>query len=122
MVSTSSSDLIDYARTVHTRGDTDMEDALGSVTNEYENKLILQSLGRQTTSLLPLSIYILTDGVWARGGSPDAPMLALTETLKKYHLTRRQVGIQFITFGHNREGLEYMRLLDDMSKNFGLAK
>lgn len=120
--SKSSEELMEYARSVTARGNTDLEECLTPVLEAYGDKLFLHNAGRGSSELRPLSIYILTDGVWKRGGSPDAPMLILTHTLKECNLTRRQVGIQFITFGHNKEGLQYMKWLDDMSRGFGLDK
>lgn len=122
MVSRNSTQLTDYARRIKARGNTNLEESLGIVLKQYENKLFLHEEGMEPAPVRPLSIYILTDGQWARGGNPEVPMLSLAEALKKYELTRRQVGIQFITFGRYEPGLLHMKHLDDMSKGFGLKK
>ena len=103
-----------------------MERILTTVLDEHQEALHAHAdqtrRGRRPPLVRPLSIYILTDGVWQGGGNPEVPMLGLVETLKNYNLTRNQVGIQFISFGDDAGGLERMHDLDEMSKGFGLEK
>lgn len=70
-------------------------------------------LEKDSTRLL--SIYILTDGNWDYG-EPEALLLQLVARLEDLHLNRSSLGVQFISFGDNKVGLERLQRLDDMHK------
>ena len=71
----------------------------------------------------PVSIYILTDGVW----QPDNPgvdkvIVRTVEKLKREGLSQYWVMFQFLSFGNNRTGRRRLRYLDDgIVKRFGLG-
>jgi hypothetical protein len=112
-----SDNLVATAKQVVPRGRTDISPRLTRIFKDYERRL------RENKDIRPLSVYVLTDGVWARSEeSPAIPLLALVQALKDTGKTRRQVGVQFVSFGSDEEGLERMQQLDDMNKSFGLEK
>lgn len=115
-----SAELADHVDNARWNGHTNLENRLTDILEEYGAKISARR-NRPTDVALPLSIYVLTDGVWEGGGNPEVPMMDLVQTLKELDLPREQIGIQFIGFGENAEGLERMRLLDEMSKGFGLG-
>lgn len=70
-------------------------------------------LKKDTTRLL--SIYILTDGHWDHG-EPEALLLQLVHWLGELGLNRSSLGVQFISFGDDKIGLQRLQTLDDMHK------
>ena len=55
----------------------------------------------------PLSVYVLTDGVWQLGGG-DVLERTIRDLIKNMHAAkcgREQIGIQFIRFGNNPDGI-----------------
>lgn len=68
----------------------------------------------------PVSIYVLTNGVWnqdpaARDGvcGADQPIKQLIRELKARNLSKSQVAFQFIRFGSNETGTQRLTFLDD---------
>lgn len=107
--------------------DVDCIQYQGNASMEARIDEILRSYGARLSTednVKPLSIYILTDGVWAlRGDGPETPIVEIISILSKGGYPREQLGIQFIGFGENREGLEQMQRIDTMSdpgSGFGL--
>ena len=65
----------------------------------------------------PLSIYVLTDGVWESPGAPGGGYLEdtlkdLIEGLRAAGCRRDQIGIQFIRFGSHEYGVQRLEALD----------
>lgn len=65
----------------------------------------------------PLSIYVLTDGVWESPGTPGGGYLEdtlkdLIEGLRAAGCRRDQIGIQFIRFGCHEYGVQRLEALD----------
>lgn len=60
----------------------------------------------------PLSLYILTDGVWEGKSDPRKPIQKLVQTLVGWRMDKAQVGIQFINFGNDPVGLQRLQYLD----------
>ncbi|KAK4894202.1 hypothetical protein LTR27_007570 [Elasticomyces elasticus] len=63
------------------------------------------------------------NGVWG-DGNPEVPIMGMVRTLVDMKLPRKQVGIQFISFGENRAGLQHLRVIDEITAkknmNWGL--
>jgi hypothetical protein len=59
-----------------------------------------------------MNLYILTDGVWEAKTNVEATIRNLVQTLNEVGKTRLQIGIQFISFGHNANALARMDRLD----------
>ena len=80
-----SSKLTALANRTNPRGYTNVEDTLSVVLEKYEEELVLNQRRRLKNPSVgfarPLTIYILTDGVWRRGGNPEVPVFSLLEVL-----------------------------------------
>ena len=59
-----------------------------------------------------LSLYILTDGVWQPNTNLVLEIQTLVKHLMEHKLTNKQIGIQFIRFGHDRTGMKRLKRLD----------
>jgi hypothetical protein len=70
----------------------------------------------------PLSVYVLTDGVWQLGGHEDLEntIRDLIKNLNAAKCTRKQIGIQFIRFGNDQAGIERLNALDRLGRTPGL--
>lgn len=95
-------------------GKTDISKRLGIILRRY--RVNLEDKRMAHLSVRPLSIYILTDGVWEGGRDAQTPMREIISVLKQYGYDRKQVGIQFISFGNDDEGLQRMADLDQFGK------
>lgn len=61
----------------------------------------------------PLSLYVLTDGIWEEEVNPEEPIRNAAEKLEQLKKDSQQIGIQFISFGSDVDGLRKLRELDD---------
>lgn len=95
-------------------GRTDISGRLGRILRQYRVELDGKREARQV--MRPLSIYILTDGVWEGGKDAQPPIREIIAVLRKYGYERKQVGIQFISFGNDEEGLRRLDELDSFGK------
>ena len=73
----------------------------------------------------PLSVYVLTDGVWESPDSPggeyiDDTIEELIEALRSAGCKRVQVGIQFIRFGSHTYGVQRLEALDRLGTAHGM--
>ncbi|KAH7313156.1 hypothetical protein BKA65DRAFT_517427 [Rhexocercosporidium sp. MPI-PUGE-AT-0058] len=69
----------------------------------------------------PLSLYILTNGVWEAECKPEIPIKNVVQKLQDLRKDREQIGIQFISFGNDKIGMERLRHLDDdLTKDLNL--
>ena len=60
----------------------------------------------------PLSLYVLTDGIWDRDCNLVTEIKALVALLLEHHLPNKHVGIQFIRFGNDAVAKERLKHLD----------
>lgn len=115
-----STKLLEVIRKKKPKGSSDMKIRLGGILQEYQSKLRGQST--QTTIWKPLSrgpkpvrrlnVYVFTDGVWQPECDTEETIKFLVQTLVKLQVVREQVGIQFIRFGDNPEGIRRLNRLD----------
>lgn len=73
----------------------------------------------------PLSVYVLTDGVWESPDSAGGEYLEdtleeLIEALRSAGCKRVHVGIQFIRFGSHAHGVERLEALDRLGTIHGM--
>ncbi|KAL8879653.1 MAG: hypothetical protein Q9198_002778 [Flavoplaca austrocitrina] len=61
---------------------------------------------------LPLSLYVLTDGVWDPKCTLITEVKNLVASLQAHNYRNKYVGIQFIRFGNDREGKKRLKTLD----------
>lgn len=59
----------------------------------------------------PLSLYVFTDAAW-QGCDAVAPVEAMIEKLRQLELPKEQIGIQFIRFGNDPNGIRRLEYLD----------
>jgi hypothetical protein len=60
----------------------------------------------------PLSLYILTDGMWENEDAAQEPIKTAVQKLSDVRKGREQIGIQFIRFGDNLDGIRQLEHLD----------
>ncbi|KAL8865807.1 MAG: hypothetical protein Q9174_006683 [Haloplaca sp. 1 TL-2023] len=60
----------------------------------------------------PLSLYVLTDGIWDPKCDLITEVRSLVASLLKHEYANKYVGIQFIRFGDDPEGKKRLKTLD----------
>ncbi|EXJ93480.1 hypothetical protein A1O1_01872 [Capronia coronata CBS 617.96] len=92
------------------KGESNLAARLNNIFTEYRNKLTKKSSAR------PVSIYVFTDGYWQGGKHEEVVGHAIEKMvrfLEKENYPDNMVGIQFIRFGNDPEGVERLRWLDE---------
>lgn len=114
-----SSKLVKSIQTTTPEGVSDIGMGLSAILNPYDSTL-QRTFGAPTVAMAalkdvrPLSLYVLTDGLWQPESDAETPIKNIVRTLLKQHkLDRKQVGIQFIQFGNIAEGSRKLNKLDD---------
>lgn len=90
---------------------TDINFRLTKILNEYTSNLERKRWYQSEPK--PLSLYILTDGMWEDECNAIEPIRNAVRTLEDLRKDERQIGIQFISFGNDPAGLRRMEHLDD---------
>lgn len=117
--------LANFLGSVDLGGQCDIGRTLGMVLDN------LQAQHNQDTALrAPFSrrkavgtdIYVLTDGIWQDGGDWLHPIVTVLKSLEKSGTRKGDLGIQFIRFGHNPEGISRLEDLDDKLEKHGLTQ
>ena len=93
------------------KGTTDMNLRLSEILDTYQTELEKPKTFLRK-SVLPMNLYILTDGIWEPNCDPAGPITNLVNKLNKLHKGRVQVGIQFISFGNNAGAINRLNILD----------
>jgi hypothetical protein len=90
------------------------------------HKRLSPSLGRNILNGFqqkPLSIFVCTDGRWAKDEDKAAgvqrPVQRLAEKVQQLKLGRTRVMLQFLRFGDDENGCRYLKYLDDMGEENG---
>lgn len=111
----SSSKLVGHVRDRRRkiRGSVNITYRLDAILGPYIAKLT-NAYPRGGT-VRPLNLYVLTDGVWEPECDPSSAVKNLVDKLRRFGYSKdsKQVGIQFISFGKNTEGLKRLSDLDD---------
>ncbi len=123
VVASKSSKFVKSLEKTQPSGISDISILLNSILLRYKSKLHkAYGAGSERTSsarsdLKPLSLYVLTDGTWQPECDAEDPIKSLVQTLVALNVPdKKQVGIQFISFGRNPEGLARMETLDSNMK------
>ncbi|KAK6433898.1 hypothetical protein LTR95_009923 [Oleoguttula sp. CCFEE 5521] len=110
---------------------------VGNLLAAYRQRLadyresLRSRLGRLTAKVTgpprPLSLYILTDGVWESpdhegGDYLETEISELVKALVAAGYPRKQVGIQFIRFGNHEFGKQRLDHLDRLNKKLELGR
>ena len=101
-------------------GTPDMRERIADILARYREKLgkknnfITRRLHKDTPLIGPrrLNLYVLTDAVWQPKTTLTIEIQTLVSDLLKHGLTNKQIGIQFIRFGNDGEGIERLNRLD----------
>jgi len=90
---------------------TDINIRLKSILYGYTEKLESRNPLRMTPK--PLSLFIITNGVWESNCTAIEPIENAVKTLEALRKHKSQIGIQFISVGTDSIGLNRLRHLDD---------
>lgn len=90
---------------------TDINFRLTKILDEYKNNLDKKKWYQSGPK--PLSLYVLTDGLWEEDCTAIEPIKMAVQKLEDLRKDERQIGIQFISFGENPTGLKRLHYLDD---------
>lgn len=99
------------ARKQHGNSTTDINHRLTKILEEYKNNL--DNKKWYQSEIKPLSLYILTDGLWENECTAIEPIRNAVQKLEDLRKDEKQIGIQFISFGHDPIGLQRLHHLDD---------
>jgi hypothetical protein len=114
------SPLVEIVKKRRPRGTSEISFRLEAILDSYKSRLNEQQGLRRSRSMFaskkdvkPLNLYIFTDGAWQHGSDAAPAIRSLVKDLHKLELPAKQVGIQFISFGGNKNNLERLEHLDD---------
>ena len=96
------------------KGFTDMRERFGDIIEKYQDNLRKKAVFPWLLLGPPrkLSLYVFTDAVWQPKCDLKKTVKALVRSLGEYNLTNKQVGIQFIRYGNDQEGIRRLEELD----------
>lgn len=103
------SSLVEIVSKRPRQGESDMYMTLQRILNGYRSKL------HKNQDQQPVSVYILTDGVWQTNTDLRPLITSFDSFLAGGYRDGLQLGIQFIRFGDDRKGIERLQKLDNMS-------
>ncbi|KXS93981.1 hypothetical protein AC578_7678 [Pseudocercospora eumusae] len=118
-----SSDLVKSVEHHTARGETSLDQVFDSYLRKYCRAIDKSKSWKSVFSKLkPCSIYVLTDGVLAAGNHEQGreAIRILVEDLISHKLPRFQIGVQFISFGNDENGLKLLHGLDTLKMSQGL--
>lgn len=112
--SRSMSTLMGELSTRTPKGLPDMRSRFGDIIEKYRSKFGKRKLSSFFRESDPrkLSLYVLTDGVWQPKIDLTTTIRTLVSGLEDHKLTNKQIGIQFIRFGNDTNGIERLQKLD----------
>ena len=101
-------------------GTPDMRERFAGILARYQEKLgkknsiITRLFHKDLPSEGPrrLNLYVLTDAIWQPRTDLTTAIETLVSHLLKHGRTNKQIGIQFIRFGNDPEGIERLNQLD----------
>lgn len=119
----SSTKLLDivHERRRKIQGTSNIDYVLDLILSSYiNNKLAPAHTMQRGSSIRPLNIYILSDGMWEDGCDPSSTIKKTIDKLTEfgYHKDSKQIGIQFILFGDEPSAQKKIQDLDD---NLGMS-
>lgn len=105
-------------------GTPDMRERFAEILGCYQERLgkkngiFKRVFGKHVPSKGPRrqNLYVLTDAVWQPKTTLTIEIEALVNDLLQHGLLNKQIGIQFIRFGNDEEGIERLNRLDAQMK------
>lgn len=103
------------------KGLPDFRQRFATIVEKYQSRIgkrntlskVLHPNSTPSKGPRPLSLYVLTDGIWDPECTLVTEIKNLVALLLKHHLPNKYVGIQFIRFGKNALAKERLKHLDD---------
>jgi hypothetical protein len=92
-------------------GTSNIEGSLGRILDGYIKDQVLSRKKLQPHR--PLSIYVLTDGLWRPDSDPTEVITKTANALRQLGASLGSISIQFISFGKDDIGHARLRRLDD---------
>jgi hypothetical protein len=117
-----STKLVHHLKGRRPTGVSDIDTSLDRILNPYLERMLSDmkprrkwTLTRKSERARPLNIYVLTDGVWRPDSDGTRSIKTFVEKLGDLGIQdpAKQIGISFIRFGNNAEGVERLRRLDE---------
>ncbi|KIW23768.1 uncharacterized protein PV07_11945 [Cladophialophora immunda] len=108
-------------KTEKLNGESDFAHRLDEILQRTQKKLT------KDLDMRPISLYVFTDGKWQPGirqlDAVARSIQRLVNLLEEKGMKEQMVGIQFIRFGNDEEGMERLRWLDEELKgDYRLAR
>lgn len=96
------------------KGLPDMRSRFGDIIEKYQSRFGKWKLSSIFRGSAPrkLSLYVLTDAVWQPKIDLTTTVRTLVSSLEEHKLTNKQIGIQFIRFGNDPDGIQRLEQLD----------
>lgn len=90
------------------KGISDMSIRLEQILDKYAMDLRSRKEGTRG-----LNLYIFTDGIWTPGCDVVHGISKIVQILQDLRISEKKIGLQFISFGKDKNGLARMDLLDN---------
>ncbi|KAL8908992.1 MAG: hypothetical protein Q9171_005222 [Xanthocarpia ochracea] len=112
--------FLQYLRARPANGFPDFRQRFAKIIENYQSKFgksnyrkkLMHPNSTPSRNPRPLSLYVLTDGVWDPKCTLITEIQNLVALLQENKLPNKYVGIQFIRFGNDREGKKRLKKLD----------
>lgn len=106
-------------RGLHLNATSNPETACDKILREWKKKANPSKLASliSHTTLPPVTLYILTDGVWEDRSDLSSFVKDVVDFMNQKDLSRKHIGIQFVQFGHDQRGTDRLTHLDTGLKN-----
>lgn len=104
-------DRIHRQMTERNKGHSDMSRTLEHVLGDYT--LAVERQPRGTKRRKGLNVYIFTDGIWNPSCDIVPAIDNCVKSMMRHRVPEKEVGLQFISFGNDTEGLNRLRLVDN---------
>ena len=111
--------LVNLVKGREHKGETDINRQLNIIFEDYKAEFnkTKNRFSKEPKKVKPLSLYILTNGVWEESSDLSELIRSLVKKLEDLGRTREQVGVEFISFGADPVGLGRMEYLDSKLKS-----
>ena len=91
------------------KGPSDISYILERVLGDYARRLH----GTRGQNVPQLNVYVFTDGRWTTSCNVVPAIDNVVRAMVEHNLPEKQVGLQFVSFGDDKDGLARLQLLDN---------